>query len=115
MLLFSGAIDSSADIAARLDLPHGGFGVIIGGSAKIGSDAIIFHNVTIGSAHPGPIDIGDRVYIGTGAIILGPIIIGSDVRIGAGAVVRGENIPDRSIVKSPKSSLIFPSISNAKL
>ncbi len=105
-LLFRCYIDPEAAIGPRLDLPHGGFGVVIGGSASIGSDAIIFHTATIGSARPGPIVIGDRVYIGAGAKILGPIRIGDDVQVGANAVVVGDDVPDGSTVVGPPCRII---------
>ena len=105
-LLFRCYIDPAAQIGPRLDLPHGGFGVVISGSATIGSDAIIFHNVTIGNAKPGPITIGDRLYAGTGATILGPIRIGNDVQIGANAVVVGADVPDGATVVGPPSRVI---------
>jgi serine acetyltransferase len=57
VVLFRAYIDTPAQIGVRLDLPHGGFGVVIGPDVKIGNDAIIFHNVTIGHAKPGPVVI----------------------------------------------------------
>jgi serine O-acetyltransferase len=107
VLAFRCYIDPQANIGPRLDLPHSGFGLVIGASAEIGSDAIIFHGVTVGSAQPGPITIGDRIYIGTGATILGPIRIGADVRIGAGAVVVGSDIPDGATVVAPRSRVVL--------
>ena len=106
VLAFRCYIDPAAVIGHRLDLPHGGFGVVIGGAVHIGSDAIIFHEVTLGSAKPGPIHIGDRVYVGAGARILGPIRIGDDVRIGANAVVVGFDVPDGATVVGPEYRLL---------
>jgi serine O-acetyltransferase len=103
--LFRVYIDAEARIGERLNLPHGGFGTVIVRSATIGDDAIIFHNVTIGMAKPGSITIGDRVYIGTGAVVLGPVTIGDDVRIGAHAVVNFD-VPSGATVVSPKASVI---------
>lgn len=105
VVVFRCYIDPQAEIGPRLDLPHGGFGVVIGPRATIGSDAVIFHNVTIGSRRPGPTTIGDRAYIGTGAKILGPLNIGSDVLIGANAIVV-EDIPDGATVVGAASRII---------
>jgi len=109
VFLFRVYIDSPAQIGARLDLPHGGFGVVIGVDVEIGNDAIIFHNVTIGHARPGPVLIGDRLYIGTGASILGPVRIGNDVTIGANTVVTFD-VPDGATVVSQKARIVLPGV-----
>jgi len=83
-MLFRCFIPGQAKIGKRLDLPHGGFGVVMHEDVVIGDDAIIFHNVTIGN---GGARIGDRVTIGTGVIIIGAVKIGDDAVIGAGAIV----------------------------
>ena len=66
-------------------------GVVIGETAEIGEDVMIYHGVTLGGRslakvkrHP---TIEDRVVIGAGAKILGPITIGRDSAVGANAVV----------------------------
>lgn len=82
--LFRAYIPPQVKIGARLDLPHGGFGVVMHEDTEIGCDAIIFHNVTIAN---GGARIGKRVYIGTGATLIGAVKIGDDVVIGANAVV----------------------------
>jgi serine O-acetyltransferase len=107
VMLFRAYIDSPAQIGVRLDLPHGGFGVVIGRDVKIGDDAIIFHKVTIGHAKPGPVVIGDRLYAGTGASIIGPLRIGHDVTIGANAVVTFD-VPDGATVVGQKARIIHP-------
>jgi serine O-acetyltransferase len=107
VMLFRTYIDCPAKIGVRLDLPHGGFGVVIGPDVTIGDDAIIFHNVTIGHAKPGPVIIGDRLYAGTGARILGPLRIGDDVTIGANAVVTFD-VPDGATVVGQKAHMIHP-------
>lgn len=91
--------------------PHGIRGVFISGGAKIGSNCVIFHQVTIGSntlkdsKHYGAPIIGDNVYIGCGAKIIGNIKVGNNVRIGANCVVQ-EDIPDNATVVLPKSRII---------
>jgi serine O-acetyltransferase len=81
-------------IGKKLDLPHGANGIIIHGNVKIGDNAIIFHQVTIGESNTpeGVPTIGNNVKIGAGAKVLGIITIGDAVKIGANAVVL-KNIP----------------------
>lgn len=83
-------IHPGAKLGQRLVIDHG-MGVVIGETAIVGNDCIIFHGVTLGGTkfdavkrHP---TIGNNVIIGAGAKILGPVIIGDNVRVGANAVV----------------------------
>lgn len=84
-------IHPGATIGRRFTIDHG-MGVVIGGTAVIGDDCMIYQGATLGMTgkvmsgkrHP---TLGDNVMIGAGAIVLGNIHIGSDVRVGAGAVV----------------------------
>ncbi|MCB0878702.1 MAG: serine O-acetyltransferase, partial [Thermoleophilia bacterium] len=66
-------------------------GVVIGETATIGDDVLLYHGATLGGrdARPGQRHptIGDRVMVGAGARVLGPVTIGHDARIGANAVV----------------------------
>ena len=82
-----------------------GFGTVINGSAVIGCNCTILHNVTIGGGHGGSPVIGDNVYIGAGAIIIGGVHVGNNVKIGAGAIVV-EDIPDNSTVVCDKARII---------
>ena len=77
--------------------PHGIYGIIISGQARIGTNCTIFHQVTIGTNGKGVPIIGDNVLIGAGAKILGPIRIGDNVKIGANAVVTTD-VPDNCTV-----------------
>lgn len=83
-------IHPGATIGRRLVIDHG-MGVVIGETAEIGDDCIIFHGVTLGGTKFDPVKrhptIGHRVLIGTGAKILGPITLGDGSRVGANAVV----------------------------
>lgn len=94
-------IHPGAKIGRRLVIDHG-VGCVIGETAEIGDDCIIFHGVTLGGLKFDPVKrhptIGDRVLIGTGAKILGPILIGNDSRIGANAVVMKDVAPGRTVV-----------------
>lgn len=94
-------IHPGATLGQRLVIDHG-FGVVIGETAEIGDDCIIFHGVTLGGIkfdavkrHP---TIGNKVLIGTGAKILGPIKIGEGARIGANAVVMKDVGPGERVV-----------------
>ncbi|WP_449373184.1 serine O-acetyltransferase EpsC [Arthrobacter psychrolactophilus] len=93
-------IHPGATIGRRFFIDHG-MGVVIGETAEIGDDVMIYHGVTLGGRslaktkrHP---TIGNRVTIGSGAKVLGPIHIGDDSAIGANAVVV-KDAPARSIL-----------------
>jgi len=91
--------------------PHGMKGIFISRSATIGKNAIIFHQVTIGSnALPdssgiGAPTIGNNVYIGAGVKIIGNVNVGNNCRIGANAVVVTD-VPDNCVVVSEKPIII---------
>ncbi len=83
-------IHPGATIGRRLVIDHG-MGIVIGETAEIGDDCLIYHGVTLGGTgkdvgkrHP---TIGNNVLIGTGAKVLGPITVGSNSRIAANSVV----------------------------
>ncbi len=97
-LIFHVNIPPAVSIGKRLELAHGGFGVVIHHNTIIGDDAIILHNVTIGN---GGARIGNRVTIGTGVTIIGAVSIGDDVVLGANSLVV-DNIPNRATVFAPK-------------
>jgi serine O-acetyltransferase len=83
-------IHPGAQLGDRLVIDHG-MGVVIGETAVVGNDCVIFHGVTLGGTRFDPTKrhptIGNKVMIGAGAKILGPIAIGNNVRIGANAVI----------------------------
>jgi serine O-acetyltransferase len=83
-------IHPGAELGRRLFIDHG-MGVVIGETAEVGDDVLLFHGVTLGGRsmrkgkrHP---TLGDNVTVGAGAKILGPVSIGSGVQVGANAVV----------------------------
>ena len=84
--------------------PHGLHGVHISRMAKIGKNATIFQNVTIGQ-NAGGAEIGDNVMCGSNAVIVGTVKIGDNVKIGAGAIVV-DDVPDNCTVVSPKARII---------
>jgi serine O-acetyltransferase len=89
-------IHPGATLGRRVFIDHG-MGVVIGETAVVGNDVLLFHGVTLGGTtmspgkrHP---TVGDRVVIGAGAKVLGAVHIGCDVRIGSNAVVV-KDVPD---------------------
>lgn len=84
-------------------------GVVIHGDTVIGSNCNISQGITIGiltrGKNAGIPTIGDRVFIGPGALVLGGITIGNDVLIGANAVINFD-VADESVVAAPASSVI---------
>ncbi len=97
-------IHPGARIGRRLFIDHG-MGVVIGQTAEIGDDVLIYHGVTLGglSDRPGKRHptIGDHVVIGAGAQVLGPIRVGSGARVGSNAVVVAEVPPGATVVGIP--------------
>lgn len=92
-------IHPGATIGRRFFIDHG-MGVVIGETAEIGDDVMLYHGVTLGGRsleqvkrHP---TIGNRVTIGAGAKVLGPLTVGDDSAIGANAVVT-RDVPADSI------------------
>jgi serine O-acetyltransferase len=92
-------IHPGATIGRRFFIDHG-MGVVIGETAEIGDDVMVYHGVTLGGRtlqqikrHP---TIGNRVTIGAGAKVLGPLHIGDDSAIGSNAVVT-RDVPAESI------------------
>lgn len=93
-------IHPGAVIGRRVVIDHG-MGVVIGETARIGDDVLIYSGVVIGSTshrhsvrHP---TIARNVLIGANAVLLGAIHVGQNAKIGAGAVVR-EDVPASAIV-----------------
>ena len=83
-------IHPGATIGRRFFIDHGA-GVVIGETAEIGDDVLLYQGVTLGGTghekgkrHP---TLGNCVVVGTGAKVLGNILIGNHVKIGAGSVV----------------------------
>ncbi len=97
-------IHPGAKIGRRLVIDHG-MGIVIGETAEIGDDCLIYHGVTLGGTgkdsgkrHP---TIGNNVLIGTGAKVLGPFKVGDNSRIAANSVVLSEIPSDSTAVGVP--------------
>lgn len=102
-------IHPGATIGKRLMIDHG-MGIVIGETAVIGDDCVIYHQVTLGGTgkeklkrHP---TIGNNVLIGAGAKLLGPINIGDNVKIGAGSVVLKSVEKNSTVVGVPEDRVI---------
>lgn len=101
-------IHPGAKIGNNFFIDHG-IGVVIGETAVIKDNVVMFHNVTLGGTgkelgkrHP---TIGNNVFIGCGAIILGNITIGDNVKIGANTTVVND-IKSNSTVVGCKGKII---------
>jgi serine O-acetyltransferase len=102
-------IHPGATLGRRLVIDHG-MGVVIGETAIVGDDCLVYHGVTLGGKiqasreettgqrHP---TLGNRVLVGAGAAILGPVTIGDDATIGALSVVVDDVPPGALAVGIP--------------
>ena len=97
-------IHPAAKLGRRVFIDHGA-GVVIGETAEVGDDVLIYQGVTLGGTgkdtgkrHP---TIGNNVMISSGAKVLGPFKVGDNARIAAGAVVLEEVPPDCTVVGVP--------------
>ena len=97
-------IHPGATIGKRLVIDHG-MGIVIGETAEIGDDCLLYHGVTLGGTgkdsgkrHP---TIGNNVLISAGAKVLGPFRVGDNSRIAANAVVLSEVPADATAVGIP--------------
>lgn len=97
-------IHPGAKIGRRFFIDHG-MGVVIGETAEIGDDILMYTGVVLGGTtlekkkrHP---TIGNGVVIGTGATVLGPITVGDHAKIGGGAVVIKPVPPGATVVGVP--------------
>ena len=91
-------IHPGATIGRRFVVDHG-MGIVIGETAEIGDDVLLYHGVTLGGTgkdqgkrHP---TIGNNVLIGCGAKVLGPFKVGDGARIASNSVVLSE-VPENA-------------------
>ena len=97
-------IHPGATIGRRFVMDHG-MGIVIGETAEIGDDVLLYHGVTLGGTgkdhgkrHP---TIGNNVLIACGAKVLGPFKVGDGARIASNAVVLQEVPPEATAVGAP--------------
>lgn len=102
-------IHPGAKIGRGLFIDHG-MGIVIGETAEIGNNCVMFHGVTLGGTgkdtgkrHP---SVGNNVYIGGHSTLLGPIKIGDNVKIGAETVIIGHNVPDNCTVVGAPGKIV---------
>jgi serine O-acetyltransferase len=102
-------IHPGATIGRRFFIDHGA-GVVIGETAIVGDDVLMYHQVTLGGTslektkrHP---TVGSNVLLGMGAKVLGNITVGDGARIGANAVVTRDIPPNTSVVGVPGRILV---------
>lgn len=97
-------IHPGATIGRRFFIDHG-MGVVIGETAVIGDDVLMYHQVTLGGRARGQFKrhptIGNRVLIGAGAKVIGDITVGDDCKIGANALVVKNVAPGTVVVGIP--------------
>lgn len=97
-------IHPGAKIGSGVFIDHGE-GVVIGETAEIGNNVVIYQGVTLGGTgkdkgkrHP---TIEDNVMISAGAKVLGPFTVGKNAKIGAGSIVLNEVPANATVVGVP--------------
>ncbi|MBN1902855.1 serine O-acetyltransferase, partial [Candidatus Sumerlaeota bacterium] len=97
-------IHPGATIGRRFFIDHG-MGVVIGETAEIGDDCLLYQGVVLGGTslekkkrHP---TLRNNVVIGSGAIVLGAITLGDGARIGAGSVIIRDVPPGATAIGVP--------------
>lgn len=102
-------IHPGASIGRRFFIDHG-MGVVIGETTEIGDDVLLYQGVVLGGVslekhkrHP---TLGNKVVVGSGAILLGPIKVGNEARVGAGSVVIGDVPEGATVVGVPGRVII---------
>lgn len=119
-------IHPGAQVGRRVFIDHG-MGVVIGETAVIGDDCLIYKGVVLGGTtlkrtkrHP---TVGKGVIIGSNACILGAVLIGDGVRIGSGSVVVKDveecatvvGIPGRTVSREERKTVGYPDLQHHKL
>ena len=98
-------IHPAATIGRRFTIDHG-MGVVIGSTAIIGDDCMVYQGVTLGMTGKHPYGkrhptLGDGVLVGANAVVLGAITIGDHAKVGAGAVVVDDVPADVTVAGVP--------------
>ncbi len=111
-------IQPGATIGRRFFIDHG-MGVVIGETAEIGDDVMLYQGVTLGGTstrrvkrHP---TLRDNVVVGAGAKIIGGIEVGENARVGAGSVVVTNVPPNATVVGVPGHIVAFHDDSNGAI
>jgi serine O-acetyltransferase len=103
-------IHPAAEIGRRVVIDHG-MGVVIGETAKVGDDCLLYKGIVLGGTtkshgkrHP---QLGNHVVVGSNACILGSIEIGNGARVGSGSVVI-RPVPANATVVGVPARVIVP-------
>jgi serine O-acetyltransferase len=102
-------IDARAHIGPGLSIPHGGYIVI--GPVRMGRNCEIYQGVTLGvrgstlDVLSGVPTLGDRVWVGPGAVIAGGVTVGDDASVGANSLLV-RDVPPRGVVLGVPARLV---------
>lgn len=97
-------VHPGAQIGRRVFMDHG-MGIVIGETAVLGDDVMLYQGVTLGGTgkqkgkrHP---TLEEGVVVGCGASVLGPITVGQGAKVGSGAVVTKSVMPGDTVIGIP--------------
>jgi serine O-acetyltransferase len=94
-------IPAMLSVGPAFKLAHG-FGVVINGQVKIGSNVTVMQGVTIGGSAHGVPRIEDEVIICANATVIGPVTLGQGSVVGAGCVVTRDVLANTTVVGNPQ-------------
>ncbi len=103
-------IHPGARIGRGVFIDHG-MGVVIGETAVVGDGCILYKGVVLGGTRNEPVrrhpQLGERVVVGTNAVVLGDVRVGDGARIGSGSVVV-RDVPEGATVVGVPGRVVPP-------
>jgi len=103
-LLTGVEIHPGATLGRRVFIDHG-MGVVIGETAEVGDDVLMYHGVTLGGDDPRPVKrhptVRDEVTLGANATLIGDVTVGRGATVGAGGVVVNDVPAEATVVGNP--------------